>query len=118
MTEDEFDLFFIELLGNIVKEAEESSDYIKDKKSLEYKEIKKELDGLCKKLNKIISKNQTIDDLAQMSASTIDLVYDYIANYAENFVIRKDPEFYEIDMAEYGKIEEVLDLFLDPDDFE
>lgn len=118
MTDDELDTFFVELLNRILDEVKDCSEYLGKPKTKEQKEIKKDYDFVIKHISKLLKSVKSIDDLAEEDDDTIDSVYGYIEAYAENFVISADEPQKSRDLEEYKKIEEILDLFLDTDDFE
>lgn len=118
MTDDELDTFFVELLNRILDEVKDCLEYLGKPKTKEQKEIKKDYDFVIKHISKLLKSVKSIDDLAEEDDDTIDSVYGYIEAYAENFVISADEPQKSRDLEEYKKIEEILDLFLDTDDFE
>ena len=118
MNDQELDSFFIDLLKTILSEQKEYSEYVKDKKTPEYKEIQDDYAQSIKLLNKVIKLTQGIDDLALSDEETINDVYELIQLYADNFIIHEEAEKKKKDLEEYSKVEEILDLFLDDDDWE
>lgn len=118
MTDEELDAFFIETLKNILADAENCKNDVKDIHTPEYDEINAEYDEAINLLTSLLNDIKSLDDLAQKDEEVITSVYDYIAAWADNFVIAADNEQREKDFAEYEKLEEILDLFLDSDDSE
>ncbi|MCR4742001.1 MAG: hypothetical protein K5866_03910 [Treponema sp.] len=118
MDDQELDIFFMDLLKKILADLEECQDYVKDKKSPEYKEIQEDYAESIKILNKVIKSIKGIDDLALSDEETINEVYEFIQLYADNFIINEETEQNKKDLEEYAKVEEILDLFLDDEDWE
>lgn len=118
MNDQELDSFFIDLLKTILSEQKEYSEYVKDKKTPEYKEVQDDYAQSIKLLNKVIKLTQGIDDLALSDEETINDIYELIQLYADNFIIHEEAEEKKKDLEEYSKVEEILDLFLDDDDWE
>ena len=118
MTEEELDEYFIETLKKILADVKECKDYIKDIHTPEYDEIRTDYDEQISLLTSLLAGIKGIDDLAEMDEETITAVYDFIADYADNFLIAPDGEQQEKDWAEYDKLEELLDLFMDTEDEE
>lgn len=116
MTDEELDLFFIETLGKILKNVKEYRDYVKDLNTAEYREIKAYYDDEIELLSSLINKVKCIEDLAEYDEETITAVYDYIADFADNFIIAADDIQRKKDLAEYEKLEELMALFLDADE--
>lgn len=113
MTEDEMDDFFIETLKKILLDMKDSFESVKNENSEEYQEIKEDFEYVISDLTNILSSVKSLDDLALLDEEEIGNVYDYLDSYAEVFVIRAEPELRKKDLAEYKKLEEILDLFLD-----
>ena len=118
MTEEELDEYFIETLKKILADVKDCKDYIKDIHTPEYDEIRGDYDEQISLLTSLLAGIKGIDDLAEMDEETITAVYDFIADYADNFLIAPDGEQQEKDWAEYDKLEELLDLFMDTEDEE
>ena len=116
MTEEELDEYFICTLKKILVEVKECKDYVKDLHTPEYDEINADYDEQLELLSSIIQEVSSVDDLAQMDEETITAVYDFLADYADNFLIAPDGEQQEKDWAEYDKLEELLDLFMDTEE--
>ena len=118
MTEEELDEYFIETLKKILADVKDCKDYIKNLHTPEYDEIRADYDEQISLLTSLLAGIKGIDDLAQMDEETITAVYDFIADYADNFLIAPDGEQQEKDWAEYDKLEELLDLFMDTEEEE
>ena len=116
MTEEELDEYFICTLKKILEEVKDCKDYVKDLHTPEYDEINADYDEQIEELSSIIKEVSSVDDLAQMDEETITAVYDFIADYADNFLIAPDGKQQEKDWAEYDKLEELLDLFMDTEE--
>ena len=116
MTEEELDEYFIETLKKILADVKDCKDYIKDLHTPEYDEIRADYDEQISLLTSLLAVIKGIDDLAEMDEETITAVYDFIADYADNFLIAPDGEQQEKDWAEYDKLEELLDLFMDTEE--
>lgn len=117
MTDEELDTLFIETLKAILEDTKECADYSKNIHTPEYEEINEDYQFTINQISQLLDECSSIDDLAQMDEETIDDVYEYIATYADNFVISaEEPERTE-NLAQYSKLEELLGLFLD-DDYE
>ncbi len=117
MTDEELDTLFIETLKAILEDTKECADYSKNIHTPEYEEINEDYQFTINQISQLLDECSSIDDLAQMDEETIDDVYEYIATYADNFVISaEEPERIE-NLAQYSKLEELLGLFLD-DDYE
>lgn len=119
MTDQELDTFFIQTLKNILSEYKDYAAYLKEPLSAEDKELMEDYEYVIKDLTEILNEVKGIDDLAELDEETITAVFDYIEEYASNFVISAaDNPQRQNDLDAYSKIEEILDLFLDDDDFE
>ena len=118
MTDDELDSLLIEILNEYLAETKEDAEYIKNQKSKDYKDVKEDYDFVIEHLSGLLPELHSLDDLAEMDEEDISLVYDYIAEYAGNFIIREDPRYKESDLEKYSGIEEILNMFMDDDDFD
>ena len=118
MTDEELDVFFIQTLKNILSDMKDCKAYVKDLHSPEYDEINQDYDEVIQDVEGLIKELKTIDDLALLDEETITAVYDYIDSYAENFIIHTEEGQKQKDLEEYSKLEELLNLFIDTDDFE
>lgn len=118
MTDDELDTYFINLLKAILEDMKDCKAYLKEPLSPEDKEIMEDYDYVINDLSQILKQIKSIDDLAELDEEAINNVYDYIESYATNFIISAYEPQRQKDLEEYEKIEEILDLFLDDDDFD
>ena len=116
MTESELDDFFIQTLKNISRNVKEYKAYVKDLHTPEYDEINEYYDEEIDLLSDLSNNIKTIEDLAEYDEETITAVYDYIADFADNFIISAENPQRQHDLAEYEKLEELMSLFLDADD--
>ena len=116
MTEQELDSFFIETLNKALAEMKISLEYIKDIPGDDYDDVRSDYKFMIEDLSSILKNVKSINDLAEMDDETIGAVFDYIEMYAEGFVISNEPGQKEKDMAEYEKIQTLMDLFYDEDD--
>ena len=114
MTEEELDEYFICTLKKILVEVKECKDYVKDLHTPEYDEINADYDEQIELLSSIIKEVSSVDDLAQMDEETITAVYDFIADYADNFLIA--PVYRIKGDLSSDKLEELLDLFMDTEE--
>jgi len=113
------DEFFIETLKNILSEYKECADYIKDLNTPEYEEIKEDYSFVIDDITNLLKNVKTLDDLAEMDEDEIGYVYEYLDEYATNFVISNEIQQKLKDQKEYKQLDELLNLFLDDDeDFE
>jgi len=118
MTDEELDAYFVKTLKAILETYKEYNSCLKEPLSDDDKEMKEDYEYVIDDLSQIIKQVKSIDDLAEMDEDAITAVYNYIDEYATNFVIAAESVQREKDMAEYGKLVELLDLFLDDDEFE
>lgn len=118
MTDEELDQFLVETLKNILADTKECADYVKDIHTEEYKEIQEDYEYVIEDVTDLLKKVKGLDDLADMDDDRIGEVFNYLESYADNFVVSHDPKKYKQDMADYEKIECLLNLFYDEDDEE
>lgn len=118
MTDEELDIYFIDILNRVLADLKDCADYVKDLHTPEYDEINEDFDYSITQLTELLKEIHTIDDLAQQDDDLITDVFEYIQSYADNFIISNVPEQKEKDLAEYAKLEELLNLFLDTDDYD
>lgn len=118
MTDEELDIYFIDILNRVIAELKDCADYVKELHTPEYDEINEDFDYSITQLTALLKEVHTIDDLAQQDDDLITDVFEYIQCYADNFIISNEPEQKEKDLAEYEKLEELLNLFLDTDDYD
>lgn len=115
MTDEELDEYFVHVLKTILEEYKEYAACIKTPVSEDDQEMMEDYDYVIQDLSEILSQVTCIEDLAEMDEDTITAVYNYIDEHTTNFVIAADGPQREKDMAEHGKLVELLDLFLDDD---
>lgn len=118
MTDKELDQILVETLKNILADTKECADYVKDIHTEEYKEIQEDYEYVIDDVTDLLKKVKGLDDLADMDDDRIGEVFNYLESYADNFVVSHDPKKYKQDMADYEKIECLLNLFYDEDDEE
>ncbi|MCQ2241651.1 hypothetical protein [Treponema sp.] len=118
MEDQELDEFLLKSLGIILEEYKDCVLYI-EKTNPSEKELLEDYSDMIQNLGEVLSEINDLDDLAGLDEELIDVVYEALFDYAGNFVIaaEDDQEQYKKDMEEYGKIEELLNLFID-DDYE
>lgn len=121
---DKLDIFFIDCLKEFLEQKTEELNYLLENKksygSTEknsiFGELKEDLDSVISDLKKILSKIQTIDDLSLSDDETINSVFEYLEEFADNFVISNDKNQRKKDYDKYHQIEELLFLFYDEDE--
>jgi len=118
MTDEELDKLLVDTLGKILADTKECADYVKDIHTEEYKEIQEDYEYVIDDVTDLLKNVKGLDDLADMDDDRIGDVFTYLEAYADNFVVSHEPENYKKDMAEYEKIESLLNLFYDEDDEE
>lgn len=118
MTDEELDIYFIDILNRVIAELKDCADYVKELHTPEYDEINEDFEYSITQLTALLKVVHTIDDLAQQNDDLITDVFEYIQCYADNFIISNEPVQKEKDLAEYEKLEELLNLFLDTDDYD
>lgn len=118
MTDEELDTYFVKTLKTILKTYKEYNSYLKEPLMEDDKEMKEDYEYVIDDLSQIIKQVKSIDDLAEMDEDAITAVYNYIDEYANNYIISAYEPQKTKDLEEYSKIEEILSLFLDDDDFE
>lgn len=112
------DLFFIELLNKILAEYKECAEYTKNIHSPIYDEINEDHQACIAELTELLEEVHSIDDLAEYEEDVIYDVFEFIEEYASNFVISEEETQKKIDTAEYNKIQDLLNLFMDEDEEE
>ena len=118
MTEKEQDEFLISLLKNFIESLKESNDVEKQKNYLGSETVISENEETIKVLSEITAKINSIEELAELDADAIDIVFEAVTAYAGDFVISADSEQRKKDMEYCSKIEEIIWLFYDEDDGE
>lgn len=116
MTDKEMDDFLVSTLQKILQEMKECADYVKDLTTPEYEEIKEYYEDVIADLSKILKTVKSVEDLAEMDEDEIGYVFEYLEDYATNFIISNVSEQKVKDQEEYNKLDELLYLFYDDDD--
>ena len=116
MTDQELDNFLVETLKNILADTKECADYVKNFHTPEYKEIQEDYAYVIEDISDLLKTVKGLDDLADCDDDRIGDVFAYLESYADNFVISQEPGQKEKDLAEFEKIESLLNLFYDEDD--
>lgn len=122
--DSQIDKFFINCLKEFLQIKKDELNYL-EKKSSAYSdtskdsifgELKEDLESVISSLTEILSKIQTIDDLSLSDDETINSVFEYLEEFADNFVISNDKNQRKKDYDKYHQIEELLFLFYDEDE--
>lgn len=116
MTDEELDQLLVDTLKKILADTRECADYVKDIHTEEYKEIQEDYKYVIDDVTDLLKNVKGLDDLADMDDDRIGDVFTYLESYADNFVVSHEAENYKKDLAEYEKIESLLNLFYDEDD--
>lgn len=117
MTDQELDELLVSTLKLVLEDTKECADYVKDLHTPEYEEIKEDYAYQIEDLEDILAQVKSLDDLAEFDEDTITAVYDYIACYTDYFIISNDPTQKEKDLIHHAKLQELLDLFLDDEEY-
>lgn len=118
MTEEELDVFFLETMQAIKEELKNCYEYTKDLNTPEYQEINEDYEASLIELDNLLKTCTTIDELSEKDDETIDSVYNYIAEYADNYTISAQEPERTMNLNTYTKLEELLDLFIDDESCE
>lgn len=127
MTDTELDNYFVETLKNILSDVKDCAAYVKHLTSDEYKDIKDDYAFIIEDLSWILENCKSIEELAELAdeeepeddcLDLIDRVYEYILTYCDNYIISALEPQKSKDMQEVEKLQELLDLFIDDEDFE
>ena len=118
MTDKELDRFIISTFKNILTATEENASYINSKTYKDYQEVQEDLDFSIKELKELLQKIHSIDDLAECDDDQITRIYEYIEDYYSNYIIPTDSEQRKIALAQCEKLEELMCLFIDQEDFD
>lgn len=113
MTDNELDNYLIKTLKAVREDYKECLDYVKNQTMTEYKDIIDDYKLGIEDLDFILKEVNDIDDLAAQDDDVIDEVFNFIASYSDNFIIAAEEPQKSRDLEELGKLEELLDLFLD-----
>lgn len=114
MNDEEYDLFFIKLLKDILFDLEDTYNYVKKYTLSEYNSIIQNLEESINELKSVLVKIKNIDEFSELDYEIIDHIYENIYDYASNFVISVESK--EKDLEEYEKIEDILFMFVDDEE--
>lgn len=118
MTDQEQDDFYQEILLKLFEDTQDAKESVLHYTLPEYTDIIEDYDSILSDLKFLIDKTKTIDDLADQDDTLIDNFFEYLFNYASNFCIDENPANKKNDEAEYEKIQELLLMFTDDEDFD
>lgn len=118
MTDQEQDDFYQEILLKLFEDTQDAKESVLHYTLPEYTNIIEDYDSILSDLKFLIDKTKTIDDLADQDDTLIDNFFEYLFNYASNFCIDENPANKKNDEAEYEKIQELLLMFTDDEDFD
>ena len=118
MTDKELDRFLISTFKNILADTEDNASYIKSKTYKDYQEVQEDIDFSINELKELLQKIHSIDDLAECDDDQITRIYEYIEDYYSNYIIPTDSEQRKIALAQCEKLEELMCLFIDQEDFD
>lgn len=118
MTDKELDRFIISTFKNILADTEENASYINSKNYKDYHEVQEDLDFSINELKELLQKIHSLDDIADCDDEQITRIYEYIEDYYSNYIISTEPKQRKIDLVQCEKLEELLALFIDQDDFD
>lgn len=118
MTDKELDRFLISTFKNILADTEDNASYINSKPYKDYQEVQEDIDFSIKELKELLQKIHSIDDLAECNDDQITRIYEYIEDYYSNYIIPTDSEQRKIALAQCEKLEELMCLFIDQEDFD
>ena len=118
MTDKELDRFLISTFKNILEDTEDNASYINSKPYKDYQEVQEDIDFSIKELKELLQKIHNIDDLVECDDDQITRIYEYIENYYSNYIIPTEPKQRKIALAQCEKLEELMCLFIDQEDFD
>lgn len=118
MTDKELDRFLISTFKNILADTEDNASYINSKTYKDYQEVQEDIDFSIKELKELLQEIHSIDDLAECDDDQITRIYKYIEDYYSNYIIPTDSEQRKIALAQCEKLEELMCLFIDQEDFD
>ena len=118
MTDKELDRFIISTFKNILADTEDNASYINSKNYKDYHEVQEDLDFSINELKELLQKIHSLDDIADCDDEQITRIYEYIEDYYSNYIISTEPKQRKIDLVQCEKLEELLALFIDQDDFD
>ena len=118
MTDKELDRFLISTFKNILADTEDNASYIKSKTYKDYQEVQEDINFSIKELKELLQKIHSIDDLAECDDDQITRIYEYIEDYYSNYIIPTAPKQRKIALARCKKLEELMCLFIDQEEFD
>ena len=118
MTDKELDRFIISTFKNILTATEENASYINSKTYKDYQEVQEDINFSIKELKELLQKIHSIDDLAECDDDQITRIYEYIEDYYSNYIIPTEPKQRKIALEQCEKLEELMCLFIDQEDFD
>lgn len=118
MTDKELDRFLISTFKNILADTENNASYINSKTYKDYQEVQEDIDFSINELKELLQKIHSIDDLAECDDDQITRIYEYIEDYYSNYIIPTEPKQHKIALAQCEKLEELMCLFIDQEDFD
>ena len=118
MTDKELDRFLISTFKNILADTEDNASYIKSKTYKDYQEVQEDINFSIKELKELLQEIHSIDDLVECDDDQITRIYEYIEDYYSNYIIPTEPEQRKIALAQCEKLEELMCLFIDQEDFD
>ena len=118
MTDKELDRFIISTFKNILTATEEKASYSNSKTYKDYQEVQEDINFSIKELKELLQKIHSIDDLAECDDDQITRIYEYIEDYYSNYIIPTEPKQRKIALAQCEKLEELMCLFIDQEDFD
>ena len=118
MTDKELDRFLISTFKNILADTEDNASYIKSKTYKDYQEVQEDINFSIKELKELLQEIHSIDDLAECDDDQITRIYEYIEDYYSNYIIPTEPKQRKIALAQCEKLEELMCLFIDQEDFD
>lgn len=117
MTDKELDTFLIETLKSVLCDLQDCAEYTKNLHTPDYDDINEDYAYSISLIKEVLSRCNSIDDLAQEDDQTIDDIYEYLASYSDNLIIHAQEPQKTQDLEQASKLEELLDLFLDDSDY-
>ena len=118
MTDKELDRFLISTFKNILADTEDNASYINSKTYKDYQEVQEDINFSINELKELLQKIHNIDDLAECDDDQITRIYEYIEDYYSNYIIPTEPKQCKIALAQCEKLEELMCLFIDQEDFD
>ena len=118
MTDKELDRFFFFFFKKNIADTEDNASYINSKTYKDYQEVQEDIDFSIKELKELLQKIHSIDDLAECDDDQITRIYEYIEDYYSNYIIPTEPKQRKIALEQCEKLEELMCLFIDQEDFD